>query len=127
MLFIPRTREEQHYKKRIEGKEEEWTSVLSSSGEEVPGLLCPAASACSLFLPILLCEVASNTSTSQHACLISPRLSLSQSVYPDLSQSPLGGSKRAGELRLCYLLITHMEESDGTACPHSDARACGQV
>lgn len=112
MLFILRTKEEQKYKKRIEGKEEEWTSVVSSSGEEVPGLLYPAASAYSLFPLISLYEVASNISASQHTCLLSPCLSLSQSVYPDLSQSPLGGRERAEELRLCYLLITHMEESN---------------
>lgn len=51
MLFIPRMREEQHYKERIEGKEEEWTSVLSSSGEEVPGLLCLLLQPAPCFFP----------------------------------------------------------------------------
>lgn len=85
MLFMLRTREEQKYKKRIEGKEEEWTSVVSSSGEEVPGLLCPAASACSLFFPfhstkwLLLPQHPSTCARSRlaHLCL---RLSIQISV-----------------------------------------------
>lgn len=93
--------------------------MLSSSGQEVPALRCSAASACSLFLPISCYEVASNTSASQHVCLISHCLSLSQSVS--------SGREEKSVRAQIVLLITYMEESDWTACLHSDPWACGHV
>lgn len=101
MLFILKTREEKKRIKRLEGKEEEWTCVVSSLGEELQALLCPAASGCPWFLPISPCKVASITSASV------PDLTLHVSVSVCLSCSQ-SVRERGKELKSSDCVTYHL-------------------